>query len=74
MYKKNKSVKLQLKHLNDCYNVFEHYCENQNISKDKDKFINILLTNYINSSEIISEDTILEIKEINATKTTRTTN
>lgn len=67
MYKKNKSVKLQLKHLNDCYDVFEHYATNQNISEEnKAQFINLMLQNYIGSSEIISEEQIQEIKEQNA--------
>ena len=64
MYKKNKSVKQQLKHLNDCYDVFEHYATNQNIAEENRKdFINLLLKNYINSSEIISDEDILTYKE-----------
>ena len=67
MYKKNKSVKQQLKHLNDCYDVFEHYAINQNIVEENRKdFINLLLKNYINSDDIISEEQIQEIKEQNA--------
>ena len=46
MYKKNKSVKLQLKHLNNCYAVFEHYASNQNIAEEnKVQFINLMLQN-----------------------------
>lgn len=64
MYKKNKSVKQQLKHLNDCYDVFEHYATNQNIAEENRKdFINLLLKNYINSDDIISEEDILTYKE-----------
>ena len=67
MYKKNKSVKLQLKHLNDVYSVFESYANNQNIAEEnKAQFINLMLQNYIGSSEIISEEQIQEIKEQNA--------
>ena len=67
MYKKNKSVKQQLKHLNDCYIIFENYAINQNIAEENKKdFINLLLKNYINSDEIISEEQIQEIKELNA--------
>ena len=67
MYKKNKSVKQQLKHLNDCYDVFEHYATNQNIAEENRKdFINLLLQNYIKGSDIISEEQIQEIKELNA--------
>ena len=64
MYKKNKSVKLQLKHLNDCYAVFEHYASNQNIAEEnKVQFINLMLQNYIKGSDIISEEDILTYKE-----------
>ena len=67
MYKKNKSVKLQLKHLNDCYVVFENYATNQNIvEENKVQFINLMLQNYIKGSDIISEKQIQEIKEQNA--------
>ena len=67
MYKKNKSVKQQLKHLNDCYIIFENYAINQNIVEENRKdFINLLLKNYINSDDIISEEQIQEIKEQNA--------
>ena len=64
MYKKNKSVKQQLKHLNDCYIIFENYAINQNIVEENRKdFINLLLKNYINSDEIISDEDILTYKE-----------
>ena len=67
MYKKNKSVKLQLKHLNDVYSVFESYANNQNIAEQNKKdFINLMLQNYIKSYEVISDEQIQEIKEINA--------
>ena len=67
MYKKNKNVKQELKHLNDCYIVFENYASNQNIAEENRKdFINLLLKNYINSDDIISEEQIQEIKELNA--------
>lgn len=68
MYKKNKSVKLQLKHLNDCYDVFEHYANNQNIAEEnKSQFINLMLRNYISSSEVISDETITDIKILKET-------
>ena len=64
MYKKNKNVKQELKHLNDCYIVFENYATNQNIAEENRKdFINLLLKNYINSAEIISDEDILTYKE-----------
>ena len=67
MYKKNKSVKLQLKHLNDCYAVFEHYASNQNIAEEnKVQFINLMLQNYISSDKIITDEQLQEIKERNA--------
>ena len=67
MYKKNKSVKQELKHLNDCYDVFEHYANNQNIAEEnKVQFINLMLQNYIKGSDIISDQQIIEIKEQNA--------
>lgn len=69
MYKKNKSVKQELKHLNDCYDVFEHYANNQNIAEEnKVQFINLMLQNYIKGSDIISDQQIIEIKEQNARK------
>ena len=65
MYKKNKSVKLQLKHLNDVYSVFESYANNQNIAEQNKKdFINLMLQNYIKSYEVISDEQIQEIKNI----------
>ena len=67
MYKKNKSVKLQLKHLNNCYDVFEHYANNQNITEEnKVQFINLMLQNYISSDKIITDEQLQEIKEQNA--------
>ena len=64
MYKKNKSVKQQLKHLNDCYIIFENCAINQNIVEENRKdFINLLLQNYIKGSDIISEEDILTHKE-----------
>ena len=64
MYKKSKSVKLQLKHLNDCYIIFENYAINQNIAEEnKPQFINLMLRNYIVSSEVISDEDILTYKE-----------
>lgn len=64
MYKKNKSVKLQLKHLNDCYDVFEHHANNQNIAGENRKdYINLLLKNYMNSDDTISNEEIQEAKK-----------
>ncbi len=71
-YKKSKDIKNQLKHLNDCYLVFKNYADNQNIAEENKKdFINLLLKNYINSSELISEQDIQETlkKEINGNTT-----
>lgn len=70
MYKKNKSVKLQLKHLNDIYPVFEYYAKSQNIPEENEsQFINLMLRNYINSNEIITLEQIQEIKEKSAKRT-----
>ena len=67
MYKKNKNVKQELKHLNDCYIIFENYASNRNIAEEnKTQFINLMLQNYIKGSDIISEEQIQEIKELNA--------
>jgi hypothetical protein len=67
MYKKNKSVKQELKHLNDCYIVFENYASNQNIAEEnKVQFINLMLQNYISSDKIITDEQLQEIKERNA--------
>ena len=64
MYKKNKNVKQELKHLNDCYIIFENYASNRNIAEEnKTQFINLMLQNYINSDDIISEEDILTYKE-----------
>lgn len=64
MYKKNKSVKLQLKHLNDVYSVFENYAINQNIAGENRKdYINLLLKNYMNSDDTISNEEIQEAKK-----------
>jgi hypothetical protein len=67
MYKKSKNIKLELRHLNDVYLVFEHYTNNQNIAEEnKVQFINLMLQNYISSDKIITEEQIREIKELNA--------
>lgn len=65
MYKKSKDIKRELKHLNDVYSVFENYTINQNISEENKKdYINLLLKNYINSDNIISDEEIRENKKI----------
>lgn len=70
MYRKDKSVKLQLKHLNDIYPVFEYYAKCQHIAdENRSQFINLMLRNYINSNEIITPEQIQEIKERNANRT-----
>ena len=67
MYKKSKNIKLELRHLNDVYSVFESYANNQNIAEEnKTQFINLMLQNYIKSYEVISDEQIQEIKEQNA--------
>lgn len=55
-YRKNKSLKLQLKHLNDVYFIF------RNLSEDKD-LINEKLKNYLLSERTYSEQEIQEAKE-----------
>ena len=65
MYKKSKDIKRELKHLNNVYSVFENYTINQNISEENIKdYINLLLKNYINSNEIISDEEIQENKKV----------
>ena len=59
VYRKNKSLKLQLKHLNDVYFIF------RNLSEDKD-LINEKLKNYLLSERTYSEQEIQEAKEIYA--------
>lgn len=59
---KEKGLKQSLKHLNDCYFVFENeIIKNKIPNEAKDEYIKLLLKNYINS------DYILETKENNAT-------
>jgi len=66
MYKKSKNIKLQLRHLNEVYPVFEHYSKSQNVSEEnKLDFINLMLKNYILSDRIITDEQIREIKEKN---------
>lgn len=66
MYKRPKDIKNQLKHLNDCYIVFENYTNNQNISEENKKdYINLLLKNYIQSSEVVTEQDIQYALESN---------
>lgn len=57
MYKRNKSVKLELSHLNSVYFIF------RNITEDIE-LINEKLKNYILSDIIYSDEQIKEAKEI----------
>ncbi len=56
-YRKDKSIKLSLKHLNDVYYIFV------NIKDDKD-FINEKLRSYLFGNEVYTEEEILKAKEI----------
>lgn len=47
-------IKQTLKHLNECYFIFEKECNRKGISEDNKKdYIQLLLKSYINSSEIL---------------------
>ena len=61
MYKKNKSVKLSLKHLNDCFYVFKEISKQQNITEENEsQYINVLLKSYLTSDNIIDQEKIRE--------------
>jgi hypothetical protein len=63
MYKKEKSVKLNLKHLNDCYNVFKEISKQQNITEENEsQYIQVLLNSYITSNNIIDDEKIQKYK------------
>lgn len=47
-------IKQTLKHLNECYFIFEKECNRKGISEDNKKdYIQLLLKSYINSSKIL---------------------
>lgn len=47
-------IKQTLKHLNECYSIFEKECNIKGISEDNKKdYIQLLLKSYINSSGIL---------------------
>ena len=58
---RHKSVKDNIRHLNDCYKIFETESNKKGISEEnKIQYIQLLLKSYVNSQEIL--DT--KIKEI----------
>ncbi len=66
MYKKGKSIKLSLKHLNDCFNVFKEITKNQEISEDNERqYTLLLLKSYMSSDEIIDDEKIQKYKNKN---------
>lgn len=61
MYKKDKSVKLSLRHLNDCFYVFKEISKQQNITvENESQYINVLLKSYLTSDNIIDQEKILK--------------
>lgn len=63
MYKREKSIKLSLKHLNDCFYVFKEISKQQNITEDNESaYIKVLLNSYITSDNIIDDEKISKYK------------
>ena len=61
---KFKSVKDNIRHLNECYKIFENESNKKGISEEnKIQYIQLLLKSYVNSQEILDTN-INEIKEI----------
>ena len=61
---RHKSVKDNIRHLNDCYKIFETESNKKGISEEnKIQYIQLLLKSYVNSQEILDTN-INEIKEI----------
>lgn len=59
MYKRGKSVKLSLKHLNDCFYVFKEISKQQKITEENEsQYINVLLNSYLMSDNIIEQEKI----------------
>lgn len=65
MYKREKSIKLSLKHLNDCFYVFKEISKQQKITEDNESaYIKVLLNSYITSDNIIDGEKISKYKII----------
>lgn len=63
MFRRDKSVKLSLKHLNECYHVFKEISKQQNITEENERqYIQVLLNSYIKSDNIIDDDKIQKYK------------
>lgn len=63
MFRRDKSVKLSLKHLNECYNVFREISKQQNITEENERqYIQVLLNSYIKSDNIIDDEKIQKYK------------
>lgn len=63
MFRREKSVKLSLKHLNECYNVFKEISKQQNITEENERqYIQVLLNSYIKSDNIIDDEKIKKYK------------
>lgn len=63
MFRRDKSVKLSLKHLNECYNVFKEISKQQNITEENERqYIQVLLNSYIKSDNIIDDEKIQKYK------------
>lgn len=63
MYKRDRNIKLSLKHLNECYIVFYYRGIEKNILESYiNEYISLELSKYIISDEIITEQEIEEAK------------
>lgn len=63
MFRRDKSVKLSLKHLNECYAVFREIAKQQNITEENERqYIQVLLNSYIKSDNIIDDEKIQKYK------------
>lgn len=66
MYKRDKSIKLSLKHLNDCFNVFKEISKAQEITEDNERqYTLLLLKSYMSSNEIIDDEKIQKYRKEN---------
>ena len=58
-FRRDKSLKLSLRHLNDCHQVFKEIAKTQNITdENEDAYIKILLHSYIKTDNVIEQEKI----------------
>ena len=63
MFRRDKSVKLSLKHLNECFFVFKEIAKQQNITEENEsQYINVLLNSYLKSDNCIEQEKIDKYK------------